>query len=79
MPTSRKSQGHYWLQLASGPYDFAHVSPNCSLSGNVRIGKFSHLGTGTCVHPGIYVGNNVNTGIGSKVFKNILDDTVLKN
>ncbi len=59
--------------------DFAHVSPNCSLSGNVRIGKFSHLGTGTCVHPGIYVGNNVNTGIGSKVFKNILDDTVIKN
>ena len=30
--------------------DFAHISPNCSLSGNVKIGKFSHLGTGTSVH-----------------------------
>ena len=59
--------------------DFAHISPNCSLSGSVKIGKFSHLGTGTSVHPGINVGKNVKTAIGSKVFKNILDDTVQKN
>ena len=59
--------------------DFAHVSPNCSLSGGVKIGKFSHLGTGTSVHPGIIVGNNVKTAIGSKVFKNILDDATHKN
>jgi len=59
--------------------DFAHISPNCSLSGSVRVGKFSHLGTGTSVHPGINIGNNVKTAVGSKVFKNILDDTVQKN
>ena len=59
--------------------DFAHISPNCSLSGSVRVGKFSHLGTGTSVHPGIHIGNNVKTAVGSKVFKNILDDTVQKN
>jgi sugar O-acyltransferase (sialic acid O-acetyltransferase NeuD family) len=59
--------------------DFAHISPNCSLAGSVRVGKFSHLGTGTSVHPGIYIGNNVKTAVGSKVFKNILDDTVQKN
>ena len=59
--------------------DFAHISPNCSLSGSVRVGKFSHLGTGTSVHPGIHIGNNVKTAVGSKVFKDILDDTVQKN
>lgn len=59
--------------------DFVHISPNCSLSGSVKIGKFSHLGTGTSVHPGIHLGKNVKTGVGSKVFENILDDTVLKN
>ena len=59
--------------------DFAHVSPNCSLSGGVRIGKFSHLGTGTAIHPGIDIGNNVKTAVGSKVFKNILDDAVQKD
>ena len=59
--------------------DFVHISPNCSLSGSVKIGKFSHLGTGTSVHPGIYIGNNVKTAVGSKIFKNILDDTVYKD
>ena len=59
--------------------DFAHISPNCSLSGGVIIGEFSHLGTGTTVHPGINIGNNVVTAAGSKVFKNILDDTVHKS
>ena len=59
--------------------DYAHISPNCSLSGNVSIGKFTHLGTSTSVHPGIHIGNNVKTGIGSKVFKDILDDNVFKN
>ena len=59
--------------------NFVHISPNCSLSGSVRIGKFSHLGTGTSVHPRIHIGNNVKTAVGSKVFKNILDDTIQKN
>tara|TARA_Y100000992_G_C21259839_1_gene490645 strand:- start:185 stop:784 length:600 start_codon:yes stop_codon:yes gene_type:complete len=59
--------------------DFAHISPNCSLSGNVKIGKFTHLGSGTSVHPGIKVGDNVKTGVGSKIFKDILDDTVHNN
>ena len=59
--------------------DFAHISPNCSLSGSVKIGKLTHLGTGTSVHPGIQIGNNVKTAVGSKIYKNILDDTVHKN
>ncbi len=59
--------------------EFAHISPNCSLSGSVKIGKFTHLGTGTSVHPGIQIGNNVKTAVGSKVFKNILDDMIYKS
>ena len=58
---------------------YAHISPNCSLSGNVKVGKFTHLGTGTSVHPGINIGQNVKTGIGSKIFKNILDNKIFKN
>lgn len=58
--------------------DYSHISPNCSLSGNVTIGKFTHLGTGTSVHPGTEIGKDVKTGIGSRVFKNILNQKILK-
>ena len=59
--------------------DYSHISPNCSLSGNVRVGKFTHLGTGTSVHPRINIGQNVKTGIGSKIYKDILDNKIFKN
>ena len=59
--------------------NFTHISPNCALSGNVSVGKFTHLGTGTSVHPGIQIGNNVKTAVGSNLFKDILDDTIYKN
>ena len=59
--------------------DFAHISPNSTLSGGVKIGKFTHLGSGTSVHPKITIGNNVKIGVGSRIFKDILDDTIFKN
>ena len=59
--------------------DYSHISPNCSLSGNVRVGKFTHLGTGTSVHPRINIGQNVKTGIGSKIYKDILNNKIFKN
>lgn len=59
--------------------DYSHISPNCSLSGNVSVGKFTHLGTGTSVHPGINIGQNVKTGIGSKIYKDILNNKIIKN
>ncbi len=59
--------------------DYAHISPNCSLSGNVKVGKFTHLGTGSCVHPGVDIGENVKTGIGSKIYQNIEDNKIYKN
>jgi sugar O-acyltransferase (sialic acid O-acetyltransferase NeuD family) len=58
--------------------DYTHISPNCSLSGNVKLGKFSHLGTGTIVHPGVKIGDNVKTAIGTKIFKDTLDNVILK-
>ena len=59
--------------------DYVHVSPNCALSGNIKVGKFTHLGTGTSIRPGITIGNNVNTGVGSKIYKDILDEEIIKN
>ena len=59
--------------------DYAHISPNCSLSGNVSVGKFTRLGSGTSVHPGINIGQNVKTGIGSKIYKDIIDNKIFKN
>jgi len=59
--------------------DYVHISPNCSLSGNVTVGKFTHLGTATSVHPGISIGNNVKTGIGSRIYKDIIDNQIFKN
>lgn len=57
---------------------FSHISPNSSISGNVIIRKFSHIGTGTCIHPGINIGSNVKTAVGSRIFKDIIDNTVYK-
>lgn len=59
--------------------DYAHVSPQCSLSGNVYVGKFTQIGTGSSVHPGINIGKNVKIGIGSKIYKNIADYEIFKN
>jgi hypothetical protein len=36
------------------------------------------LGTGTSIHPGINVGDNVKTGIGSKIFRDILNNEIHK-
>lgn len=53
--------------------DFVHISPNCSLSGNVKVGKFTHMGTGSSVHPSVCIGTNVKVGVGAKIFKDIKD------
>ena len=56
--------------------DYVHISPNCALSGNVSVGKFTHLGTGTSVHPSILIGGNVKSGIGSRIYRNILENEI---
>ncbi len=32
---------------------FVHISPNCSLSGGVEVGKLTQVGTGSAVHPSV--------------------------
>ncbi|MDC0350832.1 acetyltransferase [Candidatus Pelagibacter sp.] len=59
--------------------DYAKISPGCTLSGNVRVGKLTHIGTGSSVHPGIVIGSNVKIGVGSSIFKNIENNKVFKN
>ncbi len=51
--------------------DFAHISPNSSLAGNVSIGANTHIGIGSSIIQGISIGNNCLIGAGSVVLKNI--------
>lgn len=59
--------------------DYAHIAPNCSLCGNVSVGKFTLLGAATSVKLNINIGQNVKTGVGSKIFKDIKDNKVFIN
>ena len=56
--------------------EFVHIAPNVTLCGNVFIEHGSLIGAGSTMHPGIKVGKNVKIGIGSKVFKDIKNDTI---
>ena len=59
--------------------EFSHISPNCSLSGSVEVGKLTHVGTGSAVHPSIKIGKNVKIGVGNKIFRNIDDNQIFNN
>jgi len=54
--------------------DFVHVSPNVGLAGNVKVGKYTHIGIGSQVIQGIIIGKNVIVGGGSMVIRNIEDN-----
>jgi UDP-N-acetylbacillosamine N-acetyltransferase len=71
---SSASIGH---DCTIGP--FAHIALNVALSGHVTVGECSLVGTGSSIHPGISIGNNVKTGVGSKIYKDILDNKIFKN
>lgn len=47
--------------------DFAHISPQVALGGNVTVGRFTHIGIGTSVIQGIRIGANTIIGAGSVV------------
>ena len=59
--------------------EYSHICPGVTISGHVKIGSFCLLGSGTCIHPSISIGNNVKAGVGSKIYCNINNNTVLKN
>jgi len=57
--------------------DFAHVSPNATLCGNVSVGVGSHIGAGAVVLPGIKIGDWATVGAGAVVTKNVPDGTTV--
>lgn len=57
--------------------DFAHISPNATLCGGVRVGEFSQIGAGAIVNPGITIGKNSVVGAGAVVINDIPDNVVV--
>jgi len=57
--------------------DHAHVYPGARLTGGVKIGMLSYVGTAAAVLPYLTVGKNVVIGPGAVVKKNVSDDTVV--
>jgi sugar O-acyltransferase (sialic acid O-acetyltransferase NeuD family) len=53
--------------------DFVHVSPNATLSGNVKVGEGTHIGAGATVIQGITIGKWCTVGAGSVVIRDIPD------
>ena len=47
--------------------DFVHVSPNATLTGNVKVGEGTHIGAGAVVIPNIRIGKWSVIGAGSVV------------
>jgi len=57
--------------------DFAHISPNASLAGGVKVGKYSQIGIGACVKQNITIGSNVIVGAGAVIVKDIPDNVIV--
>ena len=47
--------------------DFAHISPNAALCGNVSVGDGAHVGASATVIEGLAIGKNTLIGAGSLV------------
>jgi acetyltransferase-like isoleucine patch superfamily enzyme len=56
--------------------DFSHISPAATLSGDVTIKCFTHIGVKTAIKQGLTVGQNCIIGAGSIVLKNIEDNKI---
>ena len=53
--------------------DFVHVSPHCTLCGNVHVGEGAWIGAGSVVIPGVRIGKWCVIGAGSVVVEDIPD------
>lgn len=53
--------------------DFVHISPNATLSGNVKVGEGTHIGAGATVIQGITIGKWCTIGAGAVVIRNVPD------
>lgn len=54
--------------------DFSHISPGCTLCGQVVVGQDTHVGAGAVVRQLVEVGDRVMIGAGSVVVKNMSSD-----
>lgn len=53
--------------------DCVHISPHCTLCGNVQVGEGSWIGAGSTIIPGVKIGKWSVVGAGSVVTKDIPD------
>lgn len=53
--------------------EHCHLAPRVTLSGNVRVGKVSHIGVGSTVIQNIQIGSFVMVGAGSLIIRNVRD------
>ena len=51
--------------------DFVHISPNATLCGTVKIGKYSHIGAGVVVKNNINITQKCIIGAGAVVVKDV--------
>ncbi len=53
--------------------DYVHLSPNVTLSGTVKVGKSTHIGTGSCTKQVLNIASDCIFGAGSVIVKNITE------
>lgn len=53
--------------------DYVHVSPNATLSGNVKVGEGTHIGVGATIIQGITIGKWCTVGAGAVVIRDVPD------
>jgi UDP-perosamine 4-acetyltransferase len=53
-----------------------HIAPGVTLSGDVQIGRLSHIGTGACAVHGVCIGSEVIVAAGSVVYRDIPDHVI---
>jgi acetyltransferase EpsM len=57
--------------------DYAHISPNATLCGNVHVGEGSQVGAGAVVIPNIRIGSGSMIGAGSVVIRDVPNNTLV--
>ena len=56
--------------------DYVHISPHCTLCGNVSVGEGTWIGAGSTIIPGVKIGKWSVIGAGSVVTKDIPDNVL---
>ena len=57
--------------------NFAHISPNATVCGNVKIGEGTHIGAAAVIIPNITIGKWCKIGAGAVIMKDVPDYSVV--